>query len=436
MIGAGASGIAACKALAQRRVPFVCFEVSDRVGGLWVLNNRNGRSAAYRSLHINTSRDKSAFSDFPMPRRYPDYPDRAQVAEYLENYARHFGLTESIRFGVVVERVVPRADGRYDVHWGGTESNDRVETFEAIVVANGHHSEPSVPELPTGDTFSGIELHSRAYIDPSEPQELRHKRVVVVGFGNSAVDIACDLARGNQDGPGQVFLSVRRGAWVLPKYALGRPLDQASSLPRFLPRAVRRSIAELWYRTRVGDPARFGLPKPDHRLGDAHPTISEDLYEFLAQGRIIAKPAIVRRAMDRISFADGSIEAVDAIVYATGYKVSFPFFDPRFVAAPNNELPLYLRVFHPEHVGLYFIGLCQPLGPILPIAEAQAKLVAAHFSGDYETPAPAVMRAAIVAEQNAVRGRFGSSPRHTMQVDFDDYLALLKRELGSKRVSD
>ena len=107
----------------------------------------------------------------------------------------------------------------------------------------------------------------------------------------------------------------------------------------------------------------------DHRLGDAHPTVSNDLFGLLGAGALSAKPAITRFEGACAHFADGSSEELDAVIYATGYRVSFPFFDREFLAAPNNELALYLRVFPPSHPGIAFVGLCQPLGPIMPIAE-------------------------------------------------------------------
>ena len=84
VIGAGSSGIAAVKALAQREIAFDCFEKSDRVGGNWVFRNSNGMSSAYRSLHINTSRDAMAYASYPMPREYPDYPDHFLIARYFD----------------------------------------------------------------------------------------------------------------------------------------------------------------------------------------------------------------------------------------------------------------------------------------------------------------------------------------------------------------
>ncbi len=436
MIGAGTSGLVACKALRDQGLDFVCFESSDRVGGLWVFKNKNGRGGAYRSLHINTSRARMQLRDFAMPAHFPDYPGHALIARYLADYARTFELERWIRFQTTVQRVTPAAGGGYRV-----ETTSGEEHFDAVVVANGHHFTARRPPPLTG-RFDGVELHSHEYVSPSEPYDLRGKRVVVVGFGNSAVDIAGELARESACAPtsddgGRVFLSVRRGAWVLPKYALGKPLDQVTGSTWFLPSPVRRWLVELWYRVAVGDPRRFGLPLPDHRLGDAHPTVSSELFTLLGSGAIIAKPQMVAHHGRDIEFADGSREAVDAIVYATGYNVSFPFFDASFVSAPDNELPLYRRLFHPQAENLYFIGLCQPLGPIMPIAEAQAKLVAEHLSGRYALPDAESMRRHAARERELVRRRYGDSPRHTMQVDFDEYLAELARErrAGTKRAA-
>lgn len=422
VIGAGTSGLVALKALLDAGVDCTGYDQSDRVGGLWVFKNSNGRGGAYRSLHINTSRERMQLRDYQMPSDYPDYPGHAQIASYLAAFAERFDLLRQIRFRTTVERVEPREAGGYWVTLTGSERAH----FDAVVVANGHHFAPHFPER-SGD-FSGIELHSHHYVDPSEPAELRDKRVAVVGFGNSAVDIACELAR---ESAARVWLSVRRGAWVLPKYVFGRPLDDVSRGVPLVPRWLRQSLAEGWYHLAVGDPERFGLPRPDHRLGDAHPTVSSELFTLLGSGRLRAKPAIRSREGRRVHFSDGSVEELDAIVYATGYRISFPFFDPTFLDVRANELPLYLRVFHARHPGLYFIGFCQPLGPIMPIAEAQAKLVAAHVVGKYQLPRRQRMESIERTERERVRQRFGDSPRHTMQVDFDDYLAELDRELRS-----
>jgi cation diffusion facilitator CzcD-associated flavoprotein CzcO len=363
-----------------------------------------------------------------MPAEYPDYPGHDLIARYLQNYAHHFELLPHIRFKTRITTVRPHGN-RFVV---GLE-NGSSEHFDAVIVANGHHFEPRFPDSVPGH-FTGKVLHSGAYVDPLEPLELAGKRVVVVGFGNSAVDIASELSTASPRA--RVWLSVRRGAWVLPRYVFGRPLDQASSasMPG-VPAAVRRWLLELWYRLAVGSFERFGLPRPDHALGDAHPTVSDELLPLVEQGLIEVKPAIASFDGATVRFAGGTQVEADAIVYATGYRVDFPFFDPAFIAAPDNELELFLRIFHPKHAGVYFVGLCQPLGPIFPIAEAQARLIAAHLSGKYTLPTSEQIVQRAADERARVRQRYGSSPRHTMQVDFDDYLATLARETeaGSRR---
>jgi hypothetical protein len=178
---------------------------------------------------------------------------------------------------------------------------------------------------------------------------------------------------------------------------------------------------------------RYGLPAPDHRLGEAHPTISSRILDRLAHGAITPKPNIARFEGRTVHFADGSSEEVDHVVYATGYKVSFPFFDESFVAAKDNDLPLYKRVFHPEHEGLAFVGLLQPLGAIMPLAEAQGKWLAEVLSGRARLPPRDEMRASIERDRSAMFARYVRSKRHTMQVDFDEYLEEVHAEIARGR---
>lgn len=417
------------KALADAGVPFDCFEESDRVGGLWVFGNKNGRSAAYRSLSINTSRDRMQYADFPMPRDYPDYPGHEHIASYFSAYANHFDLRPRIRFETRVERVEPESSGGFRVTLG----NGASERYGAVVVANGHHWDPAWPDPAIPGEFSGVTLHSHAYVAPDEPHDLRKKRVVVVGFGNSAVDIACELAR---DGAAaSVVLSTRRGAWVLPKHLGSVPLDQLKLVPLFLPVRLRQRLGDALYRLIVGPPEAYGLPRPDHRLGGAHPTISSDLLPMLKAGLVRHKPKLVRFHGTEVEFADGSREPADAVVFATGYKVSFPFFDPTFLSAPENDLPLYFRLFHLDIDNLFFVGLAQPLGAIMPIAEAQAKLLGDYLTGRYALPPRSVMRELTEGERRVMHRRYVASRRHTMQIDFDDFMAALAKErrAGRKR---
>lgn len=424
VIGAGSSGIAACKALYERGIPYDCFEKGDRVGGNWVFGNKNGMSSAYRSLHINTSRDRMAYSDFPMPKDYPDFPHHSLIARYFESYVDHFGFRKTIRFNTSVERAEKTQEGRFAVTFRD-EHGEHTRDYGALLVANGHHWDPRWPEPPFPGHFDGVAMHAHHYIDN---QPFRDKRVVVLGMGNSAMDIAVECSQV----AARVFLSARRGAHIVPKYLLGRPLDTMLTSPRW-PLRLKELLGRAIYRVCVGDLRRYGLPQPDHRPLQAHPTISSDIFLRLGSGDVISKPNLRRLCGDRVEFADGSIEPADAIIYCTGYQVSFPFFDPAFLSAPENELPLYRRVFHPTIGNLLFIGLLQPLGAIMPLAEAQGRWAAEYLRGEYELPPAAAMAADMAAEESARRRRYVASPRHTMQVDFDAYLLALEKERRAGR---
>ena len=427
VVGAGPSGLTALKALDGGGLSAECFEQADRIGGLWALHVRIGASSlggdavgktsAYRSLHINTSRERTQFSDFPMPAHYPDYPAHAQICAYLEQYAEHFALRKSIRLNTAVAHIAPHDAHGYTVTLGSGEQL----SYDAVVVANGHHTDPYWPELP--GRFDGALFHARDYLDPDHPVALRARRVLVVGFGNSAMDIAAELAYAGA----AVTLSVRRGAHILPKWVGRKPVDQSSLLPRWLPRRLRRGVSQRLLELSVGDLRAFGLPKPDHGLGQAHPTLSSEMPHLIRTRRVIPRPALVGVSGNSAYFADGSDVVVDAIVMCTGYNVRFPFFDPNFVSAPDNRLPLFLRVHKPAVPRLYFIGLCQTVGAILPIAEAQSNWVAAELRGEYRLPSPAEMWQTIEAHERSGSG-YVPTRRHTMQIDPERYLAALARE--------
>ncbi len=420
VIGAGSSGIAAAKALHERGIPFDCFEKSDRVGGNWVFGNKNGMSSAYRSLHINTSRQRMEYSDYPMPVSYPDFPHHSQIAAYFDDYVDHFGLRERITFETGVEHAERDERGVWTISLDTGESR----RYDCLLVANGHHWDPRWPEPAFPGEFAGTQMHSHHYIDNTD---FADKNVLVVGIGNSAMDIAVEssfVAR-------RTFLSSRRGAYILPKYLFGRPLDQigVNKLTGALPFAFRRGILQTMYRVGVGNVADYGLPEPDHRIGEAHPTISADFLNRIAHGEVTWKPNLTSLEGDAVRFEDGTTEPIDIIVWCTGYKVSFPFFDADFVAAPDNDLPLYRRVFKPGVGNLAFIALLQPLGATMPLAEAQGRWVASYLRGEYHLPPRAQMDAEIRRDRERMFKRYVASKRHTMQVDFDNYLYDLRKEL-------
>jgi dimethylaniline monooxygenase (N-oxide forming) len=426
IIGAGSSGIAACQVLNARGIDCDCFEKGSQVGGNWRYENDNGMSSAYRSLFINTSRQMMEYAAYPMPRDYPDYAHHTQIARYFDDYVDHFGFRDRIRFRTEVSAVEPAGDGR----WRVVLDDGGVQAYDAVMVANGHHWNPKFPEppFPGQEGFAGEQLHAHHYREPDE--RFVDKDVLVLGIGNSATDIAVETSRVSR----MTYLAMRRGAHVLPKFIAGTPTDQLG--PKWLSRlpfAVTRALFMRELRHVQGPMESYGLPKPDHKLGEAHPTISAELLSRIGHGRITPKPNIERIEGHGVRFTDGTSVEVDTIVWCTGYRVTFPFLSSAVMEVKGNRVSLFRRVVHPEAPGLYFIGLVQPLGAIMPIAELQSEWVADLFEGSAALPEPEVMRREIEREEAAMRKRYVASTRHTIQVDYYPYMRVLSKERKRRR---
>ena len=426
VIGAGLSGLTASKALKDRGIPFECFEMSDRVGGNWAYGNPNGKSSAYRSLHIDTPKQLLQFEDLPMPDDWPDFLHHTRVFEYLNRYADTFGLREHIRFETAVDHVERLPEGGYRVTVDGEERH-----FDAVIVGNGHHWDPRLPDPPFPGDFEGESLHAHHYIDPSDPIECSGKRVLVVGIGNTAADIASELSH-----PGvteKTFLSTRSGAWVVPLVMFGKPLAYLVKTAPGIPLKLQRRLSHLIMTKLVGNPEDLGLPRPNHRFLEAHPTTSNDLLWRLQTGDLTAKPNISRFDGRTVAFEDGTSEEIDVIIYATGYKVTFPFLDEDFISAPENRLPLFKRVFKPGLPDLAFVGLAQAIPTLFPFVEAQSKWVAEYFAGDYRLPDPTEMERTIERDERALTRHYTDRPRHTMQADYYVYVRDLDKERAAGR---
>ncbi|MGN2640234.1 flavin-containing monooxygenase [Nocardia takedensis] len=410
VIGAGISGVTAGKMLNDYGVDYVSFESSDRVGGNWAFGNPNGHSSAYRSLHIDTSKHQLSLRDFPMPAHYPDFPHHTLIKQYLDDYCAAFGLTEHIEFENGVEHAHRLPGGGWELRTQRTGTRH----FDLLVVANGHHWDPRYPRFP--GEFSGVTLHAHHYIDPRTPMDFSDQRILVVGLGNSAADIAVELsskALGNS-----LTLSTRSGAWIVPKYIAGRPADKYYKTYPYFPYSWQRKIAQWGQPLTAGRPENYGLPTPNHKFFEAHPTQSVELPLRLGSGDVVAKPDIARLDDRTVHFTDGTSDDFDVIVYATGYNITFPFFDPEFLSAPDNRIDLYKRMFVPGIEDLVFAGFAQATPTLFPFVECQARLVGAYAAGRYRLPTPERMREVIAADQAFYTGHLLDRPRHTQQVDY------------------
>jgi cation diffusion facilitator CzcD-associated flavoprotein CzcO len=421
IVGAGPAGLAALRALTGAGIDAVAFERGARVGGVWTLEERP--TAAYRSLHLITSRARTEFAEHPMPPSTPDYPSRSAVGEWLERYVERFGLGERIRLSTPVERAVRRAGGGWTVDG---------EDFDMLVVASGHNEVAKWPDPPYPGDFAGEQLHALDYDDPAR---FAGQSVLVVGIGNSALDIATDLSHH----AARTLLSVRRGSWIIPKRMLGKPADQVIRpwAAVHVPWRLRQPVAQTLLRMTVGRPEDVGLPAPTGGLFQSHPSISDTIVSRIAHGEVVPKPGIEALDGDGIRFVDGTREPVDAIVWCTGYRVTIPFLDPALVGPDPQELPLYKRVFHLDAPDLFFVGLMQSTGSAFPILERQSRMLAEYLVNAWALPSRARMKADCEWRRRRALRRWGPHGRPTMRVDFDGYMHELGVELerGRKRAA-
>ncbi|MDM4720038.1 NAD(P)-binding domain-containing protein [Micromonospora sp. WMMA1363] len=428
VIGAGASGLTAIKNLTEQGFGVDCYERETGVGGAW--NWRHDRSPVYASTHLVSSRPFTQFPDFPMPDDWPDYPHHSQLLGYLERYADHFDLRRHIWFGTEVARVDPVAGDRWDVTTRSTGGYgpERTSRYAAVVVANGHNWSPKLSSYEGLAEFRGEVMHASSYQDPAQ---LRGKRVLVVGAGNTGCDIAVEAAQQAS----RCWHSTRRGYWYAPKYVFGRPADQVDDtlLALRVPRRVRQWLHHLTMRLTVGDLTRFGLPEPDHRVYETHPIANSQLVDQVGHGRITPVADVARFHPYGVELADGREIEPELVVFATGYLPRFEFLDPRILGddAGTGRPTLWLNAFPPGHPTLAVAGLVQPDSGVFPLSHWQMVLFARLLRLRVTRPDRVAAFATTVGARAGERysGPVKDSSRHWFEVGHADYLRAVQRAL-------
>ena len=409
--------------VAEGLVNTVCYDDGEAIGGNWVFTDNPGRVSVYESTHIISSKSYSDFEDFPMPVDYPDFPSHRQMLAYFQDYAAHFKLAPFIELRTRVERAIRRDDGRWSLRVSGP-AGPRDEVFDHLLICTGHHREPYIPDYP--GKFTGQVLHSR---DFKRADPFRDQRVLVVGAGNSACDIAVDVARV----AARSCLSMRRGQYLIPKIVFGRPIDVLfARAKRKLPRFLLQPILGALLRLSVGPYAKYGLQQPESGPLEMHPTLNSNILNALRHGTVTPRVGIERFDGNAVHFRDGTIETFDVLIYGTGFRISFPFLDKALVDwDPVRPPPLYLKMMHRAVPNLYFIGLFQPIGCIWRLADHQARIAALQIAGRLERPADIAAR--VDHEIKAPHWHFDVTPRHAVEVDYHDFRRELLAEFEGVR---
>jgi cation diffusion facilitator CzcD-associated flavoprotein CzcO len=420
IIGAGPSGLAALKNMIEQGLTEVSvFEKNAQVGGNWVFDEGLTHSSVYETTHIISSKKWSQFDDFPMPDDYPDYPSHIQLLSYFKAYALHFNLMQSIRFNTSVLKAHRGAANQWHIVYQDA-TGVHEEVFDYLLVANGHHWDPFLPDYP--GTFDGEILHSHAY---KKASVFQNKQVLVVGGGNSACDVAVEISRVSPHST----ISMRRGYHIFPKFILGKPTDVAVATIQWMPSWLRQRFISLVVRCLQGRYAKYRLMKPDCGPLEIHPTINSELLYAIRHGKIKPLAGIERFDGKSVYFTDGTCQEFDTIIFATGYKISFPFFESECIDfSRSTQIPLYKKMMHPEYDTLYFIGLCQPQGCIWPLADYQSKIVGRIISGRLKRPEQLDKK--IAEELKKPHHQFKTHTRHALEVDYHRFRKELLHMLG------
>ena len=303
IIGAGPAGLAVGAVLRRAGVPFVMLERAECVGASWHHH--------YDRLRLHTPKSHSALPYRPYPSAYPRYVSRQQFVDYLDDYARTFGLQPE--FGREVQRVSRDADGAWNVNTNAGDYRGR-----CVVVATGFNRVPNTPRWPGQENFPGPIIHSSRY---TNAKAFDGSRALVVGFGNSGAEIALDLAEHGV----RCAVAVRGKVNVIPRELLGIPIVIFSLALRPLPTRVADRLTTLTRRLAVGNLSALGLTKRDDgpltevAEGRQIPMIDVGTLARIRSGDIAVRKGVESFNGNEVRFADGTREQFDAVVLATGF---------------------------------------------------------------------------------------------------------------------
>jgi cation diffusion facilitator CzcD-associated flavoprotein CzcO len=420
VIGAGPAGLAAIRSLKEAGISVEAAERNADVGGQWLYGAPS--SAVYASTHLISSKETTAFADFPMPAEWPPYPSHVQIQQYFKNFVKQFDLYPLIRFNDGVAKL-ERSNGG----WRATFDKGEVRDYEGVVIANGHLSDPLMPRVP--GAFSGTVMHAKEY---KSPAIFEGKRVLIAGMGNTGCDIVVDAIHRAKE----VIWSVRGGNYFVPKFVAGNPADVRNHNSKLvLPKWLRSMLHERVLRILVGPPERFGLPRPTHRLYDRTPIVNSLVLLHLGQGDVAVRKPIREFAGSYVIFEDGKRDQADIVVFATGYRITFPFLSDLVALNWREQAKaprLYLNVFPPDDNNLFVAGLLEGAGVGWPGRALQTDLIAAYILARQNNAAAAAgFRRKIEAFCNDHSK--GDRGEHDIFVDFLQYKRDLKRAIQELR---
>lgn len=417
IIGGGPTGIGVGRELKDAGIAFDLFEAEADFGGVWNSGADCGR--AYASLHLISPKFNTQVQDFPMPADYPPYPNHAQMLDYIRSYARSFGLHDAARFNAPVTRLAREGE-----KWRLNTGDGFTGVYDLVVIANGLQREPLYPDPAYPGTFAGESLHTRYY---KSPDQIRGRRVLVIGGGNSGCDVAAEAVHH----AAKVIHSTRRGYHYQPKFIDGKPTPQwmMELGGKFATKAETLAYIEEVFRMAGYDGADYGLPKPDYPLDGAHPVMNSQVLYHIGHGDITPKGDVQRFAGGTVHFIDGSTEEVDVVVYATGYRRDFPFLDKALIEWKSGIPDLFLHSVPRNHDNLLFMGFINAAGGLGDGLKTQGLFVRDYARAYFGRTAglAAFLRAKRIDNPDLGQDQFVQSYRHLWEADLWKLLGQMRK---------
>jgi dimethylaniline monooxygenase (N-oxide forming) len=421
VIGSGISGLTTAKAFIEEGYDVTVFEKQSGLGGVWE------KSRTYPKLTTQNTSDTYCFSDYPMPESYPEFPTAKHMREYLESYASYFGVSNRIYFKTEVSHVSrdEKAEGKWIVSIKFTDPQGNLKQeehiFDFVVICNGTFNQVKIPPIPGKEEFiasGGSILHSSQFTDTSL---IAGKRVVVVGFGKSASDIAT-LAAETAKSSTLVF---RRVLWKIPKRFFNKVSYKELMLTRFseiwIPYRKFRGVEKLlhkfakplvwafWRTNELIVRSQFKLDKigmtPEIQMnknltctGNLAP---EGFYEYIGSGKIQAiKSTIAQFTSNGVELANGEKIDTDMVIFGTGFSQNISFLEEKYrnlVMDENGDFRLYRTIINPDVPNLAFIGYNSSF--FCPLtSEVASWWLLEHIKGNLLLPSPSQIHREIDAE--------------------------------------
>ncbi|KAF0549289.1 dimethylaniline monooxygenase N-oxide-forming 5-like [Gigaspora margarita] len=437
IIGAGISGLTTIKQCLDNDLIPICFEQNSSVGGVW--KSEESHSPVYKSVLTNTSKEMSTFSDFPIPADWPTYLNHSQIEKYIEMYTEKFNLLPHIKFNTTVLKVSILPDKRWKVKYIiQCEREEKEEIFDFVIVCSGLIRKPRWPEYKGMNLFKGEQMHSHKY---KRAVDFENKRVLVVGCGSSALDIAVELTQAVS----QVYLSIRKGKlpWITPRFINDKVLDHTSRFSaHMIPPSIRGRRLENNIMKSFPYPSHL---KPTDPLIASYPIVNFEIFQCLTAGRVIVKPNIkeLKSENKQIEFVDGTVlEDIDVVIYSTGYNFDNSFLEEHiFTGGCEVEQEfgkdfhrlnwLYKLLFPPKYPNIAFIGFTVGAGAIWPVSEMQARYVISHIKGFIKPlPSQSEMEKSIRNSYESIRKKYCRSARNALRINYVLYMETLSKEIG------